>query len=260
MDSSLRKLYHVHGFDPKHFTDTYFSPNSDKDLQEEAVTDSIKYMHEESISGNFKGDLLIDASFGPVISHLLPICEQFKEITVIECDDRCIKDLDKWRNNHVDVTDWAHVSKTMMDLHGECDVWQVKEEALRRKMKHVLKCDFDKENPTDPITLPKADCIITAWILGCVSKDHAVFCSNLRKISSMLKPGGRLILFGDINMTFYKIGQEKFHFLTYDEEFLRASLKDARFNIERYETIDRKTTCDITDHDKVVRLTAVKEV
>ncbi|KAM8939574.1 nicotinamide N-methyltransferase-like [Pelodytes ibericus] len=305
MDSSLHKFYHVHGFDPKHFTNTYFSPNVDEGLHEEAVIDSMKYMHEEAISGvavqlqlmvlnahpivlqghlasgmsflvslsqvmtaasssrwfgNFKGDRLIDVSLGPVISHLLPFCEQFKEITILECDDRCIKDLEKWKNNHLDSSDWAHVSKAMMDLHGECNVWQEKEEALRRKVKLVLKCDFDKENLTDPITLPKADCIISTWLLGCISKDHAAYCSNLKKISSMLKPGGRLILFGDINMSYYVVGQEKFHYLTYDEEFLRASLNAERFKIERYETHDRKTTSDITDNDKVVRLTAVKEV
>ncbi|KAM8939576.1 nicotinamide N-methyltransferase-like [Pelodytes ibericus] len=260
MDSSLRKLYHVHGFDPQHLTDTYFSPKADKDLREEAVIDSMKYIHKEAISGHVKGDLLIDISFGPGISHLFSIFDQFKEITILEFNDRSVKYLERWINKHEDATDWTHVSEILMELHGKCDVWQEKEEALRRKIKLVLKCDFDKENLMDRITLPKADCIITTWILDCVSKDHAAYCRNLRKISSLLKPGGHLILFGDINVTYYMIGQEKFHILTYDEEFLRSSLKDARFKIERYEAIDRKTNSGIIDHDKVVRITAVKEV
>ncbi|KAM8939575.1 nicotinamide N-methyltransferase-like [Pelodytes ibericus] len=260
MDSSLGKHYHVHGFDPQQFTDTYFSPNADKDLREEAVIDSMKYMHTEAISGRVKGDLLIDISVGSGIAQLFSICDQFKEITVLEVNDRNIKDLERWINKHEDATDWTHVSEILMELHGKCDVWQEKEEALRRKMKHVLKCDFDKENLTDPITLPKADCIVTTWMLDCVSKDHAAFCSNLRKISSLLKPGGHLILFGDINVTYYMIGSEKFHILTYDEEFLRSSLEDARFKIQRYEATDRKTNSGIVDYDKIVRITAVKEI
>ncbi|XP_053311169.1 nicotinamide N-methyltransferase-like [Spea bombifrons] len=259
MDSSSLKHYHLHECDPKHFFHTYFSSKTDKRLLEEAVMNPMKYLHKRFISGHIKGDILLDISVGPSLFHLFPVCESFKEIIILELNDLCIAEFEKWINNHEEALDWSHASKFIMDLEGKSGGWQEKEALLRKKINRVVKWDITKDNPTDPVVLPKADCIICAWILDITSPDKNAYISNLRKISSLLKPGGRLVLFSDINVKHFMIGEHKFNILTYDEEFLKTALKNERYIIESFEAQERKASYDVIDHEKIAFVTALKQ-
>ncbi|XP_053310049.1 nicotinamide N-methyltransferase-like [Spea bombifrons] len=258
MDSTTFKYYHVHEFDSKCYLDAFLSPNTNKQLQEEAIWRPMKYMHKELVSGHVKGYNLIDITVGPSICHLFPVCEFFKEITILEFNRFCVAELDKWLSNDKEAFDWSHASKFMMDLEGKSGGWKEKEELLRGKIKSILKCDITKDNPTDPVELPKADCIICMWVLDVISTDKDAYISNLRKISSLLKPGGRLMLVSDINATFYIVGEHKYGVLTYDEEFLKTALKNEGYIIETYEAHDRKVCLDYIDYEKLAFLTALK--
>ncbi|XP_053308960.1 nicotinamide N-methyltransferase-like [Spea bombifrons] len=259
MDSTPLKHYHLHPCDPKHFFDTYFSPKTDELLLEEAVINPMSYLHKELVSGHIKGEMLVDISIGPAMYQLITVCEFFKEITLLELNDLCISEMEKWINNHEEAFDWSHASTYMMDPEGRSVGWKEKEELLRGKIKRILKCDFSKDNPTDPIVLPKADCLICMWILDVISIDKDAYISNLRKISSLLKPGGRLVLVTDINVKHFMIGEHKYNILTFDEEFLKSAIKNEGYIIETYETQTRKASYDVIDHEKVAFITALKQ-
>ncbi|XP_053311288.1 nicotinamide N-methyltransferase-like [Spea bombifrons] len=259
MDSSSHKYYHVHEFEPTHLVDLYFSSKSEDALLEETVFATLKFLLNEKQNSRIEGEALLDFSAGSIVFQLLAIFECFKEITLLEFNDFCIAELEKWRNSHDEAYDWSHASKALMDLEGKSGGWQEKEELLKAKIKQILKCDFTKENPTDPIVLPKVDCIISAWLLDIISPDKEAYIRNFRKLSSLLKPGGRLILFGNINHSFYFIGEHKYNFLSYDEEFLRRTLKDEGYVMESYQANDRKTTSPLVDHEKVVFVNAIKK-
>ncbi|XP_053311648.1 nicotinamide N-methyltransferase-like [Spea bombifrons] len=259
MDSSSHRYYHTHDFNPIHLCDSYFSPKADGALLEEAVINPLKFLLKEKAAGRIPGDTLTDFSIGPIVCHLLPICDRFKEIVILEFNDVCISELEKWRNSHEEAYDWSHASKALTDLEGKSGGWKEKEELLKQKIKQILKCDFTKENPTDPIVLPKADCVFCAWAIDIISPDKEAYIRNFRKVSSLLKPGGHLILFGNINHSFYFIGEHKYKILKYDEEFLKKNLKDEGYVIESYQANDRKTTSPLVDHEKIVFVNAIKK-
>ncbi|KAM4642107.1 indolethylamine N-methyltransferase-like [Discoglossus pictus] len=259
MDSKPRKIYHEDDFDANQFIDTYCSSKADKILQEEAVLTPMRLLHKELASGHIKGDTLIDFSVGPIIYHLFTICEFFKDITVLETNDLCIKELEKWINMDSDAFDWSHASKFIVDLEGNSAGWQKKEEMVKRTIKQILKCDLTKENPTYPVVLPKVDCLLTACGLEVISQDHDQYSKNLKKISRMLKLGGHLILFGILNASFYMVGKNKFHFTTYNDIFLRKVIGDAGYLIRSFEQIESKIGNDVVDHEHVVFITAIKE-
>ncbi|XP_053310822.1 nicotinamide N-methyltransferase-like [Spea bombifrons] len=234
-------------------------PELDRQVLEEVVVNTMKYLHKVQALGHMNGDLLIDISISPAVFHLVAICECFKEITILEFNDFCISELKKWVNSHEEAYDWSHVSMFLTDLEGKSGWWQEKENVLKRKINHIAKCDLSKDNPTDPLVLPKADCITSGYLLDVVSKDKNEYMSNLRKISSLLKPGGRLILLAAINMSYYKIGEHKYASLSYDEEFLRTALKREDFTIEYYEVQVKKSLTDFNDHEKAVFISALKQ-
>ncbi|KAM4642109.1 indolethylamine N-methyltransferase-like [Discoglossus pictus] len=259
MDSRPRKIYHEDEFDINQMFNTFYSRKADKFLLEEMVFTPMRLLHKTLGSGRIKGNTLIDFTVGPIIYHLLTICEFFEDITVLETNKSSINELEKWINMDPDALDWSHTSKFIAELEGNSDGWQRKEDILKQSIKQIIKCDFTKENPTDPVVLPKVDCLLAASALEVISKDQDQYSKNLKKISRWLKLGGHLILFGLLNTSFYTVGDHKFHVLTNNEDFLREVIRDAGYVIESLEVIESKLCSDAINHEHFIIITALKE-
>ncbi|KAG8538653.1 hypothetical protein GDO81_022264 [Engystomops pustulosus] len=110
----------------------------------------------------------------------------------------------------------------------------------------LLKIDPEKENMTEPKTLPPADVVFIAGLLDVISKDEKDFLKLLRKISRFLKPKGRIILIGDLNAIYIKVGEEKLKVLKHNEDFVSKALIGEKFIIEDQMTV--KSVICITAH------------
>ncbi|MEE6484723.1 hypothetical protein FKM82_013990 [Ascaphus truei] len=215
MDSSLHKHYHDEEFDPRRFLDIYFY-NGTNDMFEEVV--------------------------------IYPIAQLFQmfssEINVIEFTDANIREFEMWRNKEPGAADWSHAAKIVCELEGKSEEWPGKEDKARRAVKHVVKCDLTKDNPLEPVVLPHMDCLLSAFVLLVISKDHQAYQRNLKKLASMLKIGGHT---------------HKFYTLSCDEEFIREAVCDAGFIIENLEALPTKKSSNFSDYTHVTFLVARKE-
>ncbi|XP_053545718.1 indolethylamine N-methyltransferase-like [Bombina bombina] len=256
--SSL-KHYLMEEFDPRIFSDTYCSHTSHKELLEETTLLPLRQLHKLLSPGRITGETLICIPVASIIFPLIPFLEFFNDITVLECNDVCIKELEKWRNSHDEAYDWSHASKISAELKGKGDEWKIREEQLKISIKRILKCDFTKENPTDPVTLHKVDCLYVNCSLETICKDQDEYFSCLKKISEWLKPGGHLILMAVLNGSFYMVGEHRFHLLTLDEEFIRKALRDIGYVTETIEVVERKLKYEAASYDHLAFITAVKQ-
>ncbi|XP_075449401.1 indolethylamine N-methyltransferase-like [Ascaphus truei] len=249
MDPSGHKDYHDEEYDPGLVTETYFSETSVKaeDMQDFVVRTFYKIFS----SGEVTGKTLMDITNSPCVLQLLPACEIFKEIIVVESNENAKKDFEKWLNKEPGAFDWSHTSKLLCELEGKSAMWQEKEEQLRKAIKSILICDFTKENPLHPVILPKVDCLLTGAYLEAVSKDFDAYRSNLKKVSSLIKVGGHLVLYVFISMSYYMIGEHKFYYLKCDEEFVRKALTDAGFVIKSVYLQNCNNNPDLMDYEKV---------
>uniref|UniRef100_A0A803K890 Nicotinamide N-methyltransferase n=2 Tax=Xenopus tropicalis TaxID=8364 RepID=A0A803K890_XENTR len=225
---------------------------------EQAVKYPLRTLYTEFASGYIKGESLIDVSIGPLIFPLFPVFEPFREIIVLKFNDDCIKELDKWRTSDPGACDWSHAVEFMAELEGNSAVWTHKEEELKRRIKHLLKCDVSAENLVDERTVPKADCLLTAWILETISQDETSYCNNFKKMSALLKLGGHLVLIGDIQGSFFIVGGHKYHILPIGEEFLRKTLEDEGYSIVFYSAVGRNAEKQTTNYEKIVCIIARK--
>ncbi|XP_056400407.1 nicotinamide N-methyltransferase-like isoform X2 [Hyla sarda] len=207
--------------------------------------------------GHIKGNILADLSMGPVIHHLYSFCGLFNDIIVMRLTERCIMELNKWRHNRTGAYDWSHATNHITQLEGKCD--EEKELTLKTTIKQVVRCNLEKENLIHPLDLPQADCLISAWLLECVSKDKEEYIKNLKKVVKFLKPGGHLILLGALNGTYYTVGEETFHLLTYDEIFAKETLTGEGFTIDDCEVLPRTAESDMTDYTSTMILIAHKD-
>ncbi|XP_071969410.1 nicotinamide N-methyltransferase-like isoform X2 [Engystomops pustulosus] len=219
----------------------------------------VSYCNAALGQGHIKGDILIDLSKGSLIHHLYAACEFFKHIIVLKIKDRCIMELKRWVDRRTGAFDWCHAAQLHVDLEGKSDQLEDKEGKVRSALQHVVKCDLQKENMTEPIDLPLADCIISVVLLDYISKDQDDYIRYLRKFSKLLKPGGHLILIGVLDATYLTVGKDKFHVFNYNEEFVRKALVGEGFVIDRWEVKKRTNVSDLIDYKALIFIAAHKE-
>uniref|UniRef100_A0A8C5WMK7 Uncharacterized protein n=1 Tax=Leptobrachium leishanense TaxID=445787 RepID=A0A8C5WMK7_9ANUR len=255
MSSSSHKFYHLHDIDPQVLLDTY---TSDRKYLDELVIFPLKGIYKMLESGHIKGDTLIELSTGAYVFDLFPFCNYFHNFFILEFNRSSMKALQKWMNKEPGVLDWIHASNIVAELEG-CSVnWEEKEEDVRKRIKHILKCDIANENLTDPVILRNADCVFCFFVLEHISKTQDAFCANLKKVSSMLKPGGCLLLVSALNGTHYTVAEHKYHILHHNEEDVRAALQNTGFTIEQWEVMESEIRNDVMYYEHIAFVSAVK--
>ncbi|CAH2320308.1 nicotinamide N-methyltransferase-like [Pelobates cultripes] len=118
MDSSSHKRYHLHEWEPTDMFNAYYSRKSEKYITDETVRFPMEQLYKVAGQGEITGDYLIDISGGCNIHHLLPIFEFFRDITILEFSDLCVKELVKWKHRESESYDWTHVLSIMAELQG----------------------------------------------------------------------------------------------------------------------------------------------
>ncbi|XP_069804578.1 nicotinamide N-methyltransferase-like [Dendropsophus ebraccatus] len=259
MDSSSHKLYHLHGMDSRQHLEHYFSDKPDMVFEEDFLIFLIENFTKTFSAGHIRGDVLIDLSIGSMIHHLYAPSEFFKAIIILKVRDRCILELKRWLNTRTGAFEWGHATQLHVDLEGKSAELQDKEGKVREAAQHVAKCDLNKQNIMDPVVLPPADCIISCWLLDAICEDQNDYIRYIRKFSELLKPGGHLIIFGCLNVTYYTVGRDRLRALTYDEDFVRKALVGEGFVIDKCVTKKRTGISDLIDHTGVIFAAAHKE-
>ncbi|XP_069804562.1 nicotinamide N-methyltransferase-like [Dendropsophus ebraccatus] len=259
MASSTHKLYHVHGCDSRQLLEDYFSDKAEMVFAEDSLIFPIEQLTRTFAGGHIKGDILVDLSAGSPVHHLYVACEFFEHIIVLKASDRCIMEMKKWLDTRTGAFSWEHAAKILGEIEGKRDELDDKKAKVRSAAQHVVICDFEKKNVTDPIVLPPADCIISGLLLDFICKDQDDYIRYLRKFSGLLKPGGHLILFGALDRTYAMVGKDKIHSLTYDEEFVKKALVGEGFVIDDCKVKERTAVSHHTDYKAVIFIAAHME-
>ncbi|XP_075042014.1 nicotinamide N-methyltransferase-like [Mixophyes fleayi] len=259
MDCSSHKLYHVHGIDSRAFLDTYFSDKPDMVFGEDSFRFILENFHCAFNEGKIKGDHLIDISIGSLILHLYSTCGFFNQISFLKLNEKCIMELNKWLCTRTGAFCWDHTSPYIKELKGNCDLYKDKDLRLKTAIKQIVKCDIEKENLTDPVVLPQADCVTSLYLLDVTSKDENDYIKHLRKMTKFLKPGGHLILCGVLNTTYFITGHDKLDVFKYDEMFVRKLLIGEGFTIDHCNVHKRTAVSDLIDYNALMFITAHKE-
>ncbi|XP_068102591.1 indolethylamine N-methyltransferase-like isoform X2 [Hyperolius riggenbachi] len=208
--------------------------------------------------GFVKGDVLIDISMGSFIHHLYSACDIFKDIIILKLNERCNMETSRWKGSHTGAYNWTNASAHAAKLEGKSDQNQDKEMQLKTAISHVISCDFENENITHPVELPLADCITSFGIMEAISKEEDDYMRNLEKISRLLRPGGHLILIGILNASYYVVGGKKFHFFTYDKNFVKNALGKLGFVVDYCAVQRRRNENTAVDYKASICITACK--
>ncbi|XP_068102620.1 indolethylamine N-methyltransferase-like [Hyperolius riggenbachi] len=258
MDSEPKKFYHRDPFDSEAFHKTYFSDEPDMVFGDDSMKFPMMNCHYVFSSGFVKGDVLIDLSSASLIHHLYSACDVFKDIIILKVNDNCKMETSKWKDSQSGAYSWKHASNHANKLAGKSDQFQDKDEQLKMAISQILPCDFKNEDITYPVELPLADCITSIYLMNAINKDEDECMRNLEKMSKLLKPGGHMILVGILNMSYYTVGEEKYHSFKFDESFMKNALSKQGYVIDYCAVQRRRSDSKILDYGGVMFITACK--
>ncbi|XP_060106510.1 nicotinamide N-methyltransferase-like [Heteronotia binoei] len=241
------KDYYAQHFVPKEHLEMYHSFDPESGYKSPMFAFGVNTLHKVFHSGGLKGDTLIDIGSGATIYQLLSACESFREIIATDYTNQNREEMLRWLRKEPGAFDWSPLVKYVCELEGDREKWAEKEEKVRRTVKQFLKCDVTQPNPLAPLSLPPADCLLSTLCLETACKDLPTYCSALKNISSLVKPGGHLVLFLTLETTFYMVGQRKFSRLYLDQETVEEAVKAAGFDIEWLEVIRLSFTWALSD-------------
>ncbi|KAL3871348.1 hypothetical protein ACJMK2_039355 [Sinanodonta woodiana] len=87
-----------------------------------------------------------------------------------------------------------------------------RQDELKRKIQNIVKCDVTQPNPvfSTPVDGVVFDAITSSLCLETASVTLDEYAKSVQNISSLLKPGGHLVLVGVLDETFYTVGEFRF--------------------------------------------------
>ncbi|XP_067326973.1 nicotinamide N-methyltransferase-like [Anolis sagrei] len=228
---SGKEAYRQH-FDPKGFFNVYMLCGSMNSSDCDPIYAFLQEMlHKTFLVDGIQGDTLIDIGSGPSIYQLLSACESFKEIIATDLLEQNRAELRKWLKKDPEALDWTPMVKYTCQLEGNREKWKEKEEKLRRTIKQVLPCDVTLANPLDPLVLQPVDAVISTFCLESACDDLPTYCSAMKNVGSLVKPGGHLIFAAIMEENYYMVGSHKFGCLYLMPEMVRDAVKGAGFEI-----------------------------
>ncbi|KAM9299102.1 nicotinamide N-methyltransferase-like [Gastrophryne carolinensis] len=252
--SSDCKIYHQHDFDHRQFLHAFCTPGADAMMFKELILSPMKAYHKLLKPGN----ILMDFTFGPFLSHLLLFCDLYSEIIVLEPNDLSVKELEKWLKEDEESLDCS-CSLTFMEEMGIGGNLIEKQKILRKKITRVEMFNLNADDPPERLAVPKADCLLDGYLLEHVSQDKAAYCRNLKTLASLVRLGGYFVFLGTFDAKHFCIGNSRFHVLDYDEEFFRNCAKEAGLRLEFLNVTESQAQNDMFRYNNIWFAIACKE-
>ncbi|KAM5274300.1 LOW QUALITY PROTEIN: phenylethanolamine N-methyltransferase [Ctenodactylus gundi] len=189
-------------------------------------------------TGEVAGRTLIDIGSGPTIYQLLSACAYFEDITMTDFLEVNRQELGLWLHEEPGAFDWSMYSQHVCLIEGRGESWQEKERQLRARVKRVLPIDVHQPQPLGISSLAPlpADALISAFCLEAVSPDLTSFQRALDHITTLLKPGGHLLLIGGLEESWYHAGAVRLTVVPVGEETVREALLQSGYEIRDLRT------------------------
>ncbi|XP_068604151.1 phenylethanolamine N-methyltransferase-like [Brachionichthys hirsutus] len=226
----LQKLYSA--------TETYL------DREDGNARWALAQLHRAFTEGDVSGELLLDVGSGPTLYQVMSACEVFNKVILTDFLEANRRELRLWlQNEGGSKMNWTPFLQHVCKLEGRRpSEWTDKAAKLRQVVTDILPIDVHRPHPLGPDALPLAvaDCVTSYFCLESASPDLGAFNRALIHIVSLLRPGGHLLLMGNLGETYYFAAPGlKIPVVTLTEAQLCSAVKESGCSLIRLEVFQR---------------------
>ncbi|MFN8459764.1 MAG: guanitoxin biosynthesis pre-guanitoxin forming N-methyltransferase GntF [Anaerolineae bacterium] len=175
--------------------------------------------------------LTLEFGSGPTLYSAIVAAGQVEEIHLSDYLAANRTEVQKWLHQHPEAFNWDETIRTVLALEGkEAAHAQVRTRAaeIRRRVKQVLPCDATCPAPLEGAS-QYYDVLVTNLCLEAVATDKKHWRQCFRNVTSVLKPGGQLILTAVKGGNAYSVGQSVFAVVHLLEDDVTEALLEAGF-------------------------------
>lgn len=155
---------------------------------------------------------MLELGCGPTIHHALPAIPYVSKIDFADYLPENIEAVTKWRQGHKQAHNWNHFTKLVLEFEGSPpsikDIAE-RENQLRQKMNKISFCDVLQEKiMEETIRYPIVNFFYCAEEVA-VEKNE--WKKIMRRVASLVAPGGKLFLAAIRKSRYYTIVKENDH-------------------------------------------------
>uniref|UniRef100_A0A8C9RGF6 Phenylethanolamine N-methyltransferase n=1 Tax=Scleropages formosus TaxID=113540 RepID=A0A8C9RGF6_SCLFO len=215
------------GFDPAMYLRyNYTPPRADFTRTDSIVPWKLACLHQAFTEG--ESHTLVDVGSGPTLYQVLSGCEVFGRVVLTDFLEANRRELQRWLAGEQGSFDWTPYLQHVCQLEGR--------RAFPLTFQLVLPIDVHQPCPLPPGSLPAsgADCLVSSFCLESVSPDVASFTAALRRMGSLLRPGGHVLLIGALGESYYMAAPNvRIPVVPLDEAQVCSSLKVSGLSLLR---------------------------
>lgn len=226
-------------FEPQaYLRNNYSPPRGDLSRLDGVGPWKLRCLAQTFATGEVSGRTLIDIGSGPTIYQLLSACAHFEDITMTDFLAVNRQELGLWLREEPGAFDWSAYSQHVCLIEGKGESWQEKERQLRARVKRVVPIDVHQPQPlgTGSLVPLPADALVSAFCLESVSPDLASFQRALNHITTLLRPGGHLLLIGGLEESWYLAGEARLVVVPVCEREVREALVRSGYEVRDLRT------------------------
>ncbi|CEF64610.1 Methyltransferase, NNMT/PNMT/TEMT family and Putative NNMT/PNMT/TEMT methyltransferase, nematoda family-containing protein [Strongyloides ratti] len=239
-------------FDAKAYLNFYYS----KEAMETGTRLSLfalpmfAHIIKNSIPDSNKKCTLIDIGAGPTVYSALCFREVVEKIYLTDYVDQSLNILKSWQNRTLDF-DWKYVIKIIKRTEGGLPLVGKQFEDFEEKARECVKkggifksdvhsdeiCDWDECG----IEEKEFDILVSVFCLESACSNYDEYKKSLKRLSNIIKPGGKLILGSVVEDDTYNSGVNSksgkstiFTLLHLTEKFIKECLEEVGMNMNTY--------------------------
>ncbi|XP_062894126.1 phenylethanolamine N-methyltransferase [Mobula hypostoma] len=224
-------------FNPRaYLQNNYTPPRANFEREDSVVPWKLRCLADSFSTGEIRGQTLLDIGSGPTLYQVISACDFFTTVILSDYLESNREELRRWLRAEPGAFDWSPYVKYVCGLEGRSDQWQAREQRMREAIKDVCHCDIMKAEPLHPRVLEPVDAISTTFCLESVCSDKESLERALSNITSLLKPGGFLLMIGALGESYYLAGEVRLSVVPVDEGYVKEAVSRSGYRICVFKT------------------------
>ncbi|XP_053549938.1 phenylethanolamine N-methyltransferase [Bombina bombina] len=225
-------------FNPRaYLQNNYVPPRADFSCEDSVVPWKLRCLAEACSKGEIRGRTLVDIGSGPTIYQLLSAFELFQEVVMTDYLEVNREEVKRWIDDEPGAFDWSPYIKHVCSLESKGELWQEKQNRLRKRITRVVPVDIHQPCPLGKeFTSGSVDALVSSFCLEACSPNRESFEQALKNITGLLRAGGHLLLIGALEESYYLAGEARLSVVPVTEEDVRTALCNAGYRIRDFRT------------------------
>jgi hypothetical protein len=181
------------------------------------------------------GASVVEFGIGPTLHHVLPFARLAREIHVADLLPANLEAVRRWCEQKPGAFSWREFTREVLIAEGAHppaeDEIDTRERLTRERLTCSLLGDARLRYPLGEAYSRRYDCVVSCYCADSATASKHEWFRYLRNITSLLAPGGRLVLAALRNCSFYRVGDLRFPSPAIDEHDLQRALAMLSFDM-----------------------------